>query len=488
MIGLVAVIGLLAAAALLVPQRDSNESGGEAGCRQNCIPVIVKAEAVGPNRVEVTFSEKLTPFVPDDLRFVVPTGSWSELDPKLNRFLNVTRTETRTNERNHTVASYELKETLHPDGTWSSAKSRDPKTVKLLTAKYYSGIQTKDAAQADSLLTWQMEHGGWFKNMGAAYARPWDGKEMRTELLTRAGEEIGTIDNGATTNEMMFMAIMYDETKDERYKQSVRKAVEYLLKMQVPSGGWPQVYPSRGSYSDYVTYNDNAMTRAMEVLRLVADRSYPFDTDVVDDMQRSRVGQSLDRGLDYILKSQIKVGGQPAAWGAQHDPVTYEPRGGRPYEHPSIASAESVAVVQYLMAIPNPPKAVTDAVQGALNWLEKARIKGMKYDMKTPIGSNFVSDPNSSTWYRFYEIGTNLPIFSGRDGVIKRNLLEIEEERRNGYTWGGDWPQKLLQVVATTGYYENRVYVRVTGADSRSESGHSLAPGKLVKVVGKGNR
>jgi PelA/Pel-15E family pectate lyase len=227
------------------------------------------------------------------------------------------------------------------------------------------------------------------------------------------------------------------------------------------------------------------MTRVMEVLRLVADRSYPFDNDIVDDKLRSRVEQSLERGLDYILKSQIKVDGKPTAWGAQHDPVTYGPVGGRTYEHPSISSAESVAVVQYLMTIPNPSKEVNDAVQGALNWLEKARVKGMKYDTKTPIGSDFVAAPNSSTWYRFYEIGTNLPIFSGRDGVIKRNLPEIEEERRNGYTWGGDWPLKLLQVASATGYYENRVYVRTAGTDSKSGSGHSLEPGKLVKIEGK---
>jgi hypothetical protein len=78
-----------------------------------------------------------------------------------------------------------------------------------------------------------------------------------------------------------------------------------------------------------------------------------------------------------------------------------------------------------------------------------------------------------------------LPIFSGRDGVIKRTLPEIEEERRNGYAWGGDWPLKLLQVVAATGYYENRVYIRTTGTDSKSGSGHSLEPGKLVKIEGK---
>ena len=36
-------------------------------------------------------------------------------------------------------------------------------------------------------------------------------------------------------------------------------------------------------------------------------------------------------------------------------------------------------------------------------------------------------------WARFYEIGTNRPIFSDRDGFAKHDLSEIGYERRNGY-------------------------------------------------------
>jgi lysophospholipase L1-like esterase len=47
-------------------------------------------------------------------------------------------------------------------------------------------------------------------------------------------------------------------------------------------------------------------------------------------------------------------------------------------------------------------------------------------------------------WARFYEIGTNQPIFSDRDGVAKRTLAEIGYERRNGYSWLSNWPSTLL--------------------------------------------
>ena len=47
----------------------------------------------------------------------------------------------------------------------------------------------------------------------------------------------------------------------------------------------------------------------------------------------------------------------------------------------------------------------------------------------------------------FYEIGTNRPIFSDRDGVPKRELADIGYERRNGYAWYGNWPQQGQQWV-----------------------------------------
>ena len=47
-------------------------------------------------------------------------------------------------------------------------------------------------------------------------------------------------------------------------------------------------------------------------------------------------------------------------------------------------------------------------------------------------------------WARFYEMGTNRLIFVGRDGVVKYNIGEIDEERRNGYRWYVDDAATLL--------------------------------------------
>jgi hypothetical protein len=65
------------------------------------------------------------------------------------------------------------------------------------------------------------------------------------------------------------------------------------------------------------------------------------------------------------------------------------------------------------------------AVDAAVAWLRRVR---------RPDG----------TWARFYEIGSNRPIFSGRDGIVRYNINEIEKERRTGYAWVGTWPARLV--------------------------------------------
>ncbi len=47
-------------------------------------------------------------------------------------------------------------------------------------------------------------------------------------------------------------------------------------------------------------------------------------------------------------------------------------------------------------------------------------------------------------WARFYDLETCKPFFSGRDGLKKYTLAEIENERRIHYAWYGTWANELL--------------------------------------------
>jgi PelA/Pel-15E family pectate lyase len=93
------------------------------------------------------------------------------------------------------------------------------------------------------------------------------------------------------------------------------------------------------------------------------------------------------------------------------------------------------------MSIKNPSPAVVEAIEAAIAWFEQSQLKGIKW-----IDSVVVPDPKGGPiWARFYEIGTNRPIFVGRDGVVKYSVTEIEDERRTGYNWYVDAPRKLIQ-------------------------------------------
>ena len=57
-----------------------------------------------------------------------------------------------------------------------------------------------------------------------------------------------------------------------------------------------------------------------------------------------------------------------------------------------------------------------------------------------------VADPAAPpVWARHYEIGTNKPVFAGRDADRKYALADIERERRTGTPWYGTWPLKLIE-------------------------------------------
>ncbi len=444
---------------------------------------VQSAKALSAHEVEVVLNGKFSKLEPGDIRLTAATGLWTDLDPKLTRYLTVKNVKTEVRANGQTVAILTIEEELEADGTIKPAQA--PAGIPLLKAAYYTGDLQKDTVTADNILTYQI-NGAWSKETPKFVLEKgaWDGVEKRSSWINEAGVELATIDNNGTTDEILFLSYMYGQTKDEKYKKAVEEASDTLLKMQYPSGGWPQTYPARGNYSDYVTFNDNAMVRVLNVLTMMKDKQFPFDSGVVEESLASRLQTSLDKGLDYILKSQIKANGVLTAWCAQSDPVTYEPRPARAYEHPSISGSESVGIIAYLMSLPEQTPEVKLAVESALRYFNDVRVDGMKLDKKDPAGIYIVPDANKTLWYRFYEVGTNKPIFSGRDGIIKHNLNEIELERITGYTWAGEWPGKILKLAATTGYYENKVYVEVVDTKSKSDLGLTLDKGSLTVITG----
>ena len=298
---------------------------------------------------------------------------------------------------------------------WADAQSKP--------ADWYASAEAMRIA--DNLLLYQRDSGGWPKNIDMA--KPLDEKDLADLRRDRKSND-STIDNGATFTQLSFLARVVTAQPQERHRESFLKGFDYLLQAQYPNGGWPQFYPDLEGYYKHITFNDNAMMGVMKLLRDVAAATpaYAF----VDEARRARAAKAVEKGIDCILKTQVIVNGRRTVWCAQHDEVTLAPAAARKYELVSLSGGESVEIVRFLMAIKNPSPEVVEAIESAVAWFKDSQVK----------------DPEGKpTWARFYEIGSNRPIFSGRDGRVKYNLSEIEEERRTGYAWYGDWPAKLFK-------------------------------------------
>ena len=313
-------------------------------------------------------------------------------------------------------------------------------------AAWYSGIEATRIA--DNLLLYQHEIGGWDKNIDMALALgPKDRAEI--EKQKRDPEAHSTIDNDATYTQMRYLARVYTATRYPRFEAACRRGLDYLLKAQYPNGGWPQFYPLRNGYWSHITYNDDAMVGALELLRDITQRKPDFAFLGVADRVRAR--QAIDKAVECILKTQITQDGKLTVWCAQHDERTLAPAKARAYELTSFSGNESVGIVRFLMGIEHPPPEVVQAIEGAVAWFRANQIKGILVKTVpapgTPKGTDniVIADPAAPPlWARFYELGTNRPIFCGRDSVVKYSLAEIEYERRNGYRWYVDRPAQLL--------------------------------------------
>jgi pectate lyase len=318
------------------------------------------------------------------------------------------------------AAGSALAQTRRPDWRGYASKPDD---------WYRSGEGARVAA---NVLSNQSDLGDWPKN-GNTTAEPYKGDRSKIK---------GTFDNGATVEETRLLARAFRATGKAEYKDAVLKSVDHILQAQYPTGGWPQTSPPGTGYPRYITYNDGTMVNLMNLLREVATSDlFAF----AGNDRRALAQKEFDAGVACFLKSQVVVDGKKTVWCAQCDEVTLEPRPARSYELVSLSGSESAGILTLLMSLEKPSPEVIEAVDSGARWFDSVRLTGIR---ETRVNGDkvIVADTDAPPlWARFYEIGTNRPFFSGRDGVKKYDISQIEAERRNGYAWYGNWGTGLLE-------------------------------------------
>jgi PelA/Pel-15E family pectate lyase len=316
---------------------------------------------------------------------------------------------------------------------------------------------------ADIVVSFQTPAGGWSKNLDMSLHPRAPGEAFATDNRSHflaAGDfdtphntnwnYVGTLDNDATMTQLRFLAKVITAVgplHNDSYNKAFLHGLVYITRAQYPNGGWPQVWPLEGGYHDTITYNDDAVVNLLNLLRDVARGTNDFAFTPLS--ARMMAATDLSRGVDCLLATQITVDGHRTVWCQQHDPLTLQPASGRNYEMPSQVSSESAEIMLLLMSLTRPSPQIISAVHDAAAWFEKTKIADMTWQRNDAGERRLVPQPGSGPiWARYYEIGTDRPIFGDRDKTIHDKLEEISRERQRGYAWYRDTPKRALEEYA----------------------------------------
>jgi PelA/Pel-15E family pectate lyase len=302
-----------------------------------------------------------------------------------------------------------------------------------------------------NILLFQRENGGWPKDYDMAAVLTADQKAA--VLATRSRGDT-SYDNGNLHSQVDYLARACAQSDEPEWRRACERGFDFLLASQYANGGFPQRYPKPKDFHAHITFNDGVMIGILEVLDDAAKGAPHFSW--LDRDRREKAREAVRRGVGCILKCQIREEGAPTGWCQQHDERTFEARPARTFELASICPQETTEIVRFLMRADRPGEAEVAAMEAAVAWLKQVQLSGVRVvKVKAPreeflrhtadFDTVVVNDPDARPlWARHYEIGSDRPVFAGRDGVKKYALAEIERERRTGTPWYGQWPSPLI--------------------------------------------
>lgn len=321
-----------------------------------------------------------------------------------------------------------------------------------MEAAWYGSDEAKGIA--DIVLEVQKETGGWMKNDQLHKLSASDLARLKAER-----NEHSCLDNTATTQEMRFLAKVYQATKVEKYRTAFNKALNMIFASEKACGGWSQYWPlsGNGSYQDYITFNDDLITNVLKILRDIHNNKGDF-ADIVDEQTRERCMTSFDKTIEMIIKCQIDDNGTKAAWCAQHDTIDLLPTEGRPHELPSVSGSESANLLSFLMTIEKPSEELQTAISAAVTWLGNHKIEGKAIEEFVNANGQrdrrIIDKPGSAIWGRFIQLGGA----SGKKVYDKFFKKLRDRGKKRTYEYNGKDYTYTEYEMATSSYQESKAY------------------------------
>ncbi len=266
---------------------------------------------------------------------------------------------------------------------------------------------------ADTLVSVQKTNGGWMKN-DQFHKLSTSELTARQKLSGDNGRNIHScFDNYATTQEMRFLAKVYQQTHQQRFLDAFKRALDLIFESgNSLKGGWAQYWPlssDKFSYQNYITFNDDLMLNMMRILQDISEQKGDF-AGLVDDATREKCKAQWDKAIECVINCQIDDNGVKAAWCAQHDAADFLPTEGRPHEMPSVSGYESANLLYYLMSINKPSEEIQQSITAAVEWLKSHKYKENATvedytNAKGEADRHIVEKQGTNLWGRFIQIG-----------------------------------------------------------------------------------
>ncbi len=303
-----------------------------------------------------------------------------------------------------------------------------------------------------NILLFQRENGGWPKDYDMLAILT----DAQKEAVAATHDRNDTsFDNRNIHSQVNYLAQAYARSPEETsWRDACLRGWDFMVRAQMANGGFPQRFPLSKNYSAHITFNDGAMMGILNMFQDVLDRKPQWDW--LDDARRTAAKSVVERAIGCILRCQIEVDGVKTGWCQQHDEKTFAAASARTFELASICPQETAEICRFLMRQKHPSAELVAAVDAAVKWMAGVQLHGIRVERVPAPKEEFLrhranfdvvvkaDETAKPIWARHYEIGTNRPIFAGRDAVKRYALSEIERERRTGTLWYGNWPASLL--------------------------------------------
>ena len=258
-----------------------------------------------------------------------------------------------------------------------------------------------DAARkaADALVYGQLSLGGWHYNIDFDPKGVQEWYKNKASKFKWGMEEQrfykgnATFDDSNSASATRFLLRFYLTTKEAKYRGPLLKALNFFLLAQYPNGAFPQRFPLRydfvhedfPDYTSYYTLNDGAANGNVDVL-----------LDAYHYLGDKRYLESARRAVDFMIAVQGPE--DQAAWAEQYHPDTMQPTKARTHEPAGFVIRESEMVLELLETFykMTGDRRYLRPIPMCLDWFDRV---------------NRESKENNRPAARYYELGTNLPVY-----------------------------------------------------------------------------